>query len=597
MFKRPLLYLMYRNATLKWLEKEGIDSKNVRFHYPWSKGSGYEEPYIAVCDSEPVFDKDKYVCIHRSNHFSLYEKKTLKNAHLLRQSFSKSLQTNLLVQIRKWAAESCAGEKLSQILPAVREKFKVQLEEQCTVDVSVWLDGQLRGSIVQQGTLINSIKRASKLVVADPRYKSLKPDDLLRARFELVVVPDVWISYHVQSDESMEEDVAMRLSYKGKRLGWFVPPVANQRAFKTVGEYLGALSRKSGVEHIDSRYIKFEMARALSCIESVSSKEVLPLRGAVPLAQEGSLNEKKIATNIVRAIDEDGYLCNVKEPGKEEVKSLDLVRQAMCTAALAEYHVYSNDSDMLDVIQKSAVFILKHINNLPEAQINRVLSVSYLTQTQALTGYDFKVSSESLQHDIGNLQVASEGEIIYQIQRVKACVLAGVAVDTQGTTFHIHTKMLYKRWLSETKPDPVVYADLLILLHSAGMKEEYKFFRNWLTGLQSEVGSFKCKHEPYVRGVGKIAEAFASVPDSSLVIQSALGWLSCMQYTEETMYHIPVSDRYRFDGGFRHDYWDRSLWIDGSAHVLLALIRGRYAQTYISRLQKCLQIYGHDLPG
>jgi len=588
---------MYRNTTLKWLEKEGIDSKNVQFHYPWSKGSGYEESYIAACDSEPVFDKNKYVCIHRSNHFSFYEKKTLKNAHLLRQNFPQSLQSHLLIQIRKWAAESCAGEKLSQIVPAVREKFKLQLEEQCTVDVSVWVDGQLRGSIVQQGPLSTAVEKASLMLVTDPRYKPLQVNELLRARFELVVVPDVWIAYHVQSDESMEEDVAMSLSYKDKRLGWFVPPVANQRPFKTVGEYLSALSRKTGVQVADSRYIKFEMARALSCIESVSSKEVLPLRGAVPLAQDGSLNEKKIATNIVRAIDEDGYLCNIKEPGKEEVKSLDLVRQAMCTAALAEYYTYSNDSDVLDVIQKSAAFTLKHINNLPEAHINRVLSVSYLTQTQALTGYDFKVSSESLQHDIGNLQVASEGEIIYEIQRVKACVLAGVAVDTQGTTFHIHTKMLYKRWLSETEPDPVVYADLLILLHSARMKEEYKFFRNWLTSLQSEEGSFKCKHEPYVRGVGKISEALASVPEGRLVIQSTLSWLSSMQYTEETMYHIPVSDRYRFDGGFRHDYWDRSLWIDGSAHVLLALIRGRYAQTYISRLQKCLQKYGHDLPG
>ena len=596
MFKRPLLYLVYRNATLKWLEKEGIDPKNIRFHYPWNKGSGYEEPYIAICDSEPVFDKDKYICIHRSNHFSLYEKKTSENAHLQRQNFPQSLQSHLLIQIRKWAAESCAGEKLSQILPAVREKVKLQLEEQCTVDVSVWVDGQLRGSIVQQGPLSTAVEKASLMVVTDPRYKPLQVNELLRARFELVVVPDVWIAYHVQSDESMEEDVVMSLSYKGKRLGWFVPPVANQRAFKTVGEYLRALSRKTGVEGADSRYIKFEMARALSCIESVLLKEALPLRGAIPLAQEGSLNEKQIATNIVRAIDEDGYLCNVKEPGKEEVESLDLVRQAMCTAVLAEYYAYSNDTDVLGAIQRSSVFVLTSINKLPEAHPGRVLSVSYLTQAQALTGYDFKVSSEPLQHDIGNLQVASEGEIIYEIQRVKACVLAGVAVDTQGTTFHVHTKMLYKRWLAETEPDPVVYADLLILLYSAQMHEEYKFFRDWLTSLQSEEGSFKCKHEPYVRGVGKITEALASVPEGRLGIQSALGWLSCMQYTEETMYHIPVSDRYRFDGGFRHDYWDRSLWIDGSAHVLLTLIRDRYAQTYISRLQKCLQIYGHDLP-
>ena len=102
---------------------------------------------------------------------------------------------------------------------------------------------------------------------------------------------------------------------------------------------------------------------------------------------------------------------------------------------------------------------------------------------------------------------------------------------------------------------------------------------DWYVSMQCDDGSFPLapqKHLPYTRGTGKIIEALATIPKRYReVIRRSFRYLGSMQYTQSSTYHIASNMEGDFLGGFRHDALDRDSWIDGAAHVVLAVARWR----------------------
>jgi len=116
---------------------------------------------------------------------------------------------------------------------------------------------------------------------------------------------------------------------------------------------------------------------------------------------------------------------------------------------------------------------------------------------------------------------------------------------------------------------------------------------DWLCTYQMETGAFKATNKSvesalvYTRGVGKIAEVLASVflLDKNIIdsefniayykksLEKAFHWLVSMQYSLENSFFVPQENLPIVLGGFRENYANFELWLDGAGHFILAAAR------------------------
>ncbi len=143
---------------------------------------------------------------------------------------------------------------------------------------------------------------------------------------------------------------------------------------------------------------------------------------------------------------------------------------------------------------------------------------------------------------------------------------------------------LQKWYVVQDKVDLSLYPQFIFLAHELfRVTEEERFYEiavsvsNWFVSQQQTDGSFPSypgRTFSYTRGTGKIFESLAAIPTiNERALEKTLEYLSMMQYTKETMFHIPQEQQEDFLGGFRHDAFDRSVWIDSAGHVALGLAR------------------------
>lgn len=580
MFNRYSAYFQYRKAVSLIAKKAGYEDSNITFIYPWGTPSKLD-PTDLIC----VFDildfqaPNSHLQILKSNHVTLYE--VSERAKLsLRAGLPQQLVYPLLDQVRRIATQSAANGPTSFDASTIPKEFQTYLSLECVLDVTVWIDGMLRGSRVVHGRpLTEALAAASKDVVRDTRFKPVSADELHRTHFELIIVPDIWLPVTALDLEDAEipKAIASRIDHNGTPKAWFMPNVGNQHDYSKPNIYFSALAQKGKLSRTNKTFFYF--APTFSYVLSPNGTAGIVLSGLIP-KETPKISPKEqssqLAEHITRHIDSDGYSPIIQRISSPVYPALDVTRLAFMSVALAEYIHFSNDQKSQDAQARLYGFLKNCIGDqdiLPQCYL--LQSEHYLSQ-QATAKYMQNVIKYSV-------SCQTESAVFISIQVMKTRVLYGEDTD-QETRSDVET--IYTHWQKHKEViSPVIFADLLLILSLLKMTDRVLEMVAFLGSKQLPDGTFTYKPVAYTRGIGKIAEACAGIPEAHEICSRAISWLERMQYTEETMYHIPLLLQEGSKSGLRHDYWNRDVWLDGSAHALVAFTRLAYAQAHRSHRQ------------
>jgi hypothetical protein len=134
---------------------------------------------------------------------------------------------------------------------------------------------------------------------------------------------------------------------------------------------------------------------------------------------------------------------------------------------------------------------------------------------------------------------------------------------------------------------PVVFTDLPLLLWASERTQAYQMMYEHLRSLLGRDGVLYSAQGAltYTQGVGKIMEVWAGIPDPKELVTQLSVWLASMQYTKDTVHCVAPEASAIVMRGFRCSYWNRDVWLDASAHILIGLSRLDHAQAHRSHWQ------------
>ena len=264
MFERYRAYHAYRRAVFEWATRHDYQRSDIQFVYPWDTRETPTASIIVLLQPEKLLDDEQYHHIYQSQNVHIYERKTDDLQPAVRHGIPSQLQTALLAQARSVIELEVQGSTDVEI--GAYEAYRTLAEEDCYVDVTVWVDGMTRGSYVMHDTLMGAVVAAAKRAGKDSRYKPLTPKELATMRVEVVVVVDLWLPLTIL-DAALPVNIATRLMQRGETKAWFVPTVPNVVRYEHLGEYLNRLLTKAGSALVPDIAHGFTYAPCFSFVE------------------------------------------------------------------------------------------------------------------------------------------------------------------------------------------------------------------------------------------------------------------------------------------------------------------------------------------
>jgi len=229
----------------------------------------------------------------------------------------------------------------------------------------------------------------------------------------------------------------------------------------------------------------------------------------------------------------------------------------------------------LSSAEKLAAYCMSAIKTLPLSAQERVLCTAYLGKVA---------------HAIGDEHLAQQQDILLQLlptlpfEPISYLQAASFLMHVDDSAAHQAGKELFEKTVrvflkGQEKGESLSlasYAELITLARELDSPHESDI-REWYTSLQHADGSFPnttTSHFAYSRGTGKVFEAMARYPDvyETQIVRS-FEWLRQMQYTAESLFFVPESERGALVGGFRHDMNNPQAWVDASGHFLIGCAR------------------------
>lgn len=590
MFKKFLTYYRYQKSIRQWAATVGYTEKDIDWIFTWTNITTAKPHKNLVV----VFERDlrirDYTTIYKTAKLTILEKNPA-DMRKVRFGVPPELLQELLTYVRLVAAAQVAQSPLPDATATVRKEFQPYLKDSFTVDVGVWVDGNLRGSrLVNSDNNDNAVTTATVNCLNDDRLKPIMSTELDRAIFEITIVPNLWFPVDESNlQQPASHTMATHCTQAGSIKSIYVPMIANQTAHGNLSEYLGGLYQKAKL--VEPKGVTFETAPAYPAVET-GKGEILILEGCHPkyITTEISAHSLEIIRdNILVNIDDDGFVPIIRTVKNEANAALDLTRIAFVFYALSEYWALTNDQRVetkLEALQKMLGHILDHHAKNPQT----MWAKNYCNQAAAYVPHLIRPQPFTVE-ETSYVKQTPLGHIQYTKQQI---LQRGIGAEA-ATRYLATVREIFQAW-RESPPQfkcPVQYADLLWLLVYSNLPSEAEEFANWLRTIQNEDGSFHSQvpAKVYSRGTGKVAEAAACCADTEDITKKALTYLRKMQYSDATMYHIPMRLQGYYRGGFRHDAWNRDLWLDGSAHVLLAELRLLHASAYRDHLQTYLSEY------
>jgi AMMECR1 domain-containing protein len=507
-----------------------------------------------------------------------------------RHGLSKEHSNKLLAIVRKVLLHKILTGKAIP-LAALSKGFEASVGDIVSADVAVWVDGQLRASmIVADKPLLEAVVEASARAGSDARFRPLESDELARARLELTIWSDLEIP--LLPLEIAQGDICSAKTYiarKDGKSGWYVPMVFNCVRFTNLKNLLDTLARTKG--GFSSEGAQFFLASTRGWIESEKGSDTLALRGPIVIREsiqkQVCLALPKIIDAATRSADwlrslqqPNGYVESIIDPFESYPTShVQWIRLALSAYALAEFGLVMNKNAYRDAASHLFSYVSRHIRHTTLPSAERILIEAYRGRAAQTLGLvtETRRSADIVLRD-ASLQ---KYDPILYLQSAALLYSVGDRYRTYAETLY---RTVVDRFLAALPHDNslslAAHAELVILAPLFNDAITTRRIEQWYRELQHADGSFpNTPQSPfaYTRGTGKIFEVMADNPERyEEQLRKSASWMIDMQYDTDTTYFVPDPQKRRtLIGGFRHDALNQQAWIDAAAHFLIGAARLR----------------------
>ena len=573
-------------AVLEWAKKHLPAGDRIRVQLPHLERDE-ASPALMVCNSGGLPGTEDWMPLFRSPAIEVWIRNDMSHQYpSLAWSASEVEKRQMLRIARKTAQHFWLTKKLLPTTALVPQSSRLHTER-VSADVAYWVDGHLRASmIVENKPCAEAVATAAVKALHDARFKPLTSEELERARIEITIWSDLFIP--LTTSEIMRGDIHFEKLYvatDGTRRGWYLPEVFNCVQFTGLTHFLDSLARQKG-GFLPAR-ASVHMTEVMDIIEASDHAKPLSLAGSVvrkPLPQaiiaelRTDIEQGALAAvrHLVSLQTEDGWMPGIIDPmHKGNPYAASWPRLTFMAWALGEWGAAGGSKEVLSSAEKLAAYCMSAIKTLPLSAQERVLCTAYLGKVA---------------HAIGDEHLAQQQDILLQLlptlpfEPISYLQAASFLMHVDDSAAHQAGKELFEKTVrvflkGQEKGESLSlasYAELITLARELDSPHESDI-REWYTSLQHADGSFPnttTSHFAYSRGTGKVFEAMARYPDvyETQIVRS-FEWLRQMQYTAESLFFVPESERGALVGGFRHDMNNPQAWVDASGHFLIGCAR------------------------
>lgn len=608
-FKVWLLKNSTPNRAHFWLETKLV-SKMVSFR----KAGKNERPSFIFCEvgrfnnalkkiytQQKPEDKESWVKIFTHSQYEIYENKTTINGGVAPLRFG--LDKSELRTVFTLARDTLSAEVLS--VEHKSSNVSERLQQICDVDVTLWVGGALRGSqIVFDRPFDVAVVEATRRACNDVRFSKIQEHELPYTRIEIVLIHKLTMPLlHKEIQQgSMCHDKAY-YAKTGNNEGWYVPPVFNCIRFNSLSELVQRLYvEKLNMDFTQTMFKDVYLYEVTNYIEDTLHKNIFSLNGSIPeiVALHDSLyisGNSCIAYSLgylERVQNKEGDFAVIVDPLAGVVIKSDTVRLSFTTYALLMYGASTNNTQSKAIGGKSFEYLKRQIDFSVQYDATvDVLTFIYLARAAHIVNDRETYTRCKSVIDLFFTYTVYEPITYSQY----AVLLLSEEVPDMQKVFSVVSKVWSTFLEKEKKEDDIslaAYAELpklLLIIASYKNNQMYKKesdrIISWYLEKQHEDGSFPTTTTnaySYIRGTAKILEVLAEIGATEaqlLSVKKGLVWCLNMQYNKENSYFISKKNQEYCYGGFRHDYYNHEIWIDGIAHVLISWVHVKSAKQLV----------------
>lgn len=466
--------------------------------------------------------------------------------------------------------------------------------------VALWVSGRIRGSmIVQNKPLVEGIvKAAVRATIRDERFKPLSHKELQATRIEITLLSNLKIPL-------TEEEIQQPLPYADKAYilrkndsqGWFLPEVFNTISFNSHAEFLGRLaSEKAGLRDYHSVAGDVSICEVADYIETDSEGVGYRLHGPLVMQQE----EKTVASPqdfirmslprlheaalwLCRIQEEDGNIPPVLNPlGTLVERQIDWPRLAFTALALTEFGTSTRNKSYQEAGEKVRLYLRPFLlSDVPPERLSekKLLALVYFLQ---LSNALHQHSDVSITEKLFARVMDTEFDPILYSQTLSLLQSLHSKREAYCLDFSKQIQILHQYIAKKINSldfktfDLATWAEAVSTFHSIDREGSLRLAQI-IGQCQLPDGSFPQSPSTsfaYTRGTAKILEVLALYPaEFTGRLINGFSWLLSNQYSKTNTFFIPDERKEYFLGGFRHDTFHQSAWIDSAGHALLAATR------------------------
>lgn len=468
-----------------------------------------------------------------------------------------------------------------------------------TVDVVLWVGGQLRGSIISVGFDLEEALRVSALrSLRDYRFKPLELEELDELTITITLISNLHIPLpRIDCLPSMPlAEVTHIAKLRGRSVAWYVPTVYLQRRFKNYENFLESLLiEKGGKKSHDLLSCEYFFAITETYIEERVDVQRVDCQNSL----EENTSTLSISPFLPAVRDLASWLCHLQDKSGffpqqispyvpiRKTAPADWVRMAFVAHALYAFGVSVNDVDCQRVAQKTYKHVYGVFSNEECSMPHKHLVASYLLQYCTLASENQEVLDVLIKYIEPFLRETDTLSTIAVLQIVTALIEHRQEYVRFKDKIDVVAHRLFDQGLMTNDLGAgslAAYAQLYpVALRLRDYADEnskwalvVEAIGKWLRSAQHEDGSFPNSYSEsfsYTRGTGKVFEVLALESENRSQCIRALEWLLGFQYTEQNSYFILPRDRELFYGSLKHDAVNASAWIDAAGHTLLGVAR------------------------
>lgn len=591
-------------CVLEWVKKYTHDTNVIRFELntiksqyivtsnSWTKISHPAHVKFFVYrpnNTEIVHELDtvlgEKIVLFSSDFLKIVEIYNTEDTRRIRHGISGAEKQYLLSECRKYVCDILTN-KTPSFDAALLSTNKTLYTQIADVDVVMWVNGKVRGSIIKRGLPFNNAVISSALAsLRDSRFKPIERSELNLLTIEINILSDLYIPIpQFSNHDYIDGHKGYFVTYNHKS-GWYLPAVFNAQKYNDLPHLLYELAFKKA--SIENRNLNSE---AFSMFEVCTFVEKTPNAMVSNITVESDMDKIISAADwLVRIQYTSGFMPTVISPYGYTKDKADWVRMALVAYALKLYGLTVHIEQYAMAANTTYAYIRDTIDTLALLPRNTyTLTIIYLCKVAILDNNLEELNK--LFKKIETELVVSDFSIIAQLQlasfflemphrETKFELMALNIIESQFDAWeNLSSKMGNVLSYAE-------YAELIPLLYSLSAKnntpknnfhEKYKKIVSWYTDNQLPNGAFPNTTESsytYTRGTGKIVEALAIDKENLEMALKGLQWVMGLQYTNDNLYNIHPTERDSFLGSLMHDHTDHSAWTDSVSHILIGAAR------------------------